>query len=220
MAGDWLKIESATPDKPEVWAIADALGIDPDAAFGKLFRVWAWFDTQTRNGNAPIVTQSLLDRIVGVTGFCSAMQSVGWLRVNGTTISVPNFDRHNGKTAKDRAVTQKRVQRHRKRSGNDDVTPKSLPEKRRDISPISPSRWGPTPDGVDPQAWEEWAAYKPGKPADGTITKTANFLRALSPDAQRRVVDDSIRNAWKGLFQPKGQPAVQGQKLRLLSDAG
>ena len=31
MAGDWMKVEKVTPDKPEVDAIADQLGIDPDA---------------------------------------------------------------------------------------------------------------------------------------------------------------------------------------------
>ena len=31
MAGDWLKLEVATSDKPEVWQMAESLGIDPDA---------------------------------------------------------------------------------------------------------------------------------------------------------------------------------------------
>ena len=31
MAGDWIKFESSTSDKPEVWMISDLLGIDPDA---------------------------------------------------------------------------------------------------------------------------------------------------------------------------------------------
>jgi DNA replication protein DnaT len=40
MAGDWIKILAATPDKPEVFALAQRLGIDADAALGKLVRVW------------------------------------------------------------------------------------------------------------------------------------------------------------------------------------
>jgi len=73
MAGDWIKFELATPDKPEVWAIAAALSIDPDAVVGKLLRVWGWFDQQTENGNAPSVSKMLLDRLVGVSGFCNAV---------------------------------------------------------------------------------------------------------------------------------------------------
>lgn len=47
MAGDWIKFELTTLDKPEVCQIADAADIDPDAAVGKLMRVWGWFDQQT-----------------------------------------------------------------------------------------------------------------------------------------------------------------------------
>ena len=41
MAGDWIKIEENTPDKPEVHKMASILGIDPDAVVGKLVRVWS-----------------------------------------------------------------------------------------------------------------------------------------------------------------------------------
>lgn len=68
MAGDWLKMEKSTPDKPEVFAIAAEVGIDPDAVVGKLLRIWSWFDTHTGNGNADRVTPALLDRIAGVPG--------------------------------------------------------------------------------------------------------------------------------------------------------
>ena len=36
MAGDWMKVEVALPDKPEVWAMSQTLDIDPDAVvFGR-----------------------------------------------------------------------------------------------------------------------------------------------------------------------------------------
>lgn len=114
MAGDWLKVEVATPDKPETLAITAAMGWDdPDLTVGKLFRVWRWFDQQTVDGNAPGVTPALLDRIAGVTGFAEAMHSVGWLEVGECGLTLPNFDRHNGKTAKNRALTARRVAKTR-----------------------------------------------------------------------------------------------------------
>ena len=113
MAGDWIKFEVATSDKPEVWAIADALLIDPDAVVGKLLRVWAWFDQQTESGNAPSVTKALLDRAVGVTDFCQTVINVGWMVDDGKSITLPNFDRHNGTSAKKRAETNRRVAKHR-----------------------------------------------------------------------------------------------------------
>lgn len=113
MAFAWIKIEDSTPDKPEVWKMAERLGIDADAVVGKLVRVWIWADHQTLDGNAVSVTSALLDRCAGVTGFAAAMAEVGWLKVSAEGLSFINFDRHNGETAKKRALTRRRVERHR-----------------------------------------------------------------------------------------------------------
>ncbi|MGW8466527.1 DnaT-like ssDNA-binding domain-containing protein [Pseudomonas sp. CLCA07] len=113
MAGDWIKFELTTLDKPEVCQIADLADIDPDAVVGKLMRVWGWFDQQTENGNAPSVSKKLLDRLVGVIGFCEHMKSVTWMIEADGVISLPHFDRHNGKTAKNRLLTAKRVANHK-----------------------------------------------------------------------------------------------------------
>ena len=121
MAGDWIKLESVTPDKPEVIGIAARLGIDQDAATGKLIRLWIWADQQTYDGNAvcnasvtlAALPKSFIDRIACVTGFADAMESVGWLHAVDGGFTFPNFTRHNGQTAKQRAVTSKRVKKHR-----------------------------------------------------------------------------------------------------------
>jgi hypothetical protein len=114
MAGDWLKMSVNLPDKPEVWQIAGMLGIEADSVVGKLLRVWAWFDAHTEDGNAVGVTYPLVDRVAGVTGFAEAMVLAGWLHQNGSVMTVPHFERHNGKTAKNRALTNERVAKHRK----------------------------------------------------------------------------------------------------------
>jgi len=112
MAGDWIKFETATPDKPEIWLIAEAVGIDPDAVVGKLLRIWIWFDQHTENANAPSVSKLTLNRLVGVSDFCEHVIAAGWMGEKNGEISLPNFDRHNGKTAKNRALTAKRVAKH------------------------------------------------------------------------------------------------------------
>lgn len=114
MAGDWLKFEIATPNKEEVWSIAEALGLEPDSVVGKLLRVWIWFDQHTKQGNARSVSKKLLDREVGVNGFCDAMIYEGWMLEDDGQIELVNFDRHNGKTAKNRALTAKRVSNFKK----------------------------------------------------------------------------------------------------------
>jgi len=133
MAGDWIKFELATMDKPEVCQISDLADIDQDAVVGKLMRVWAWFDQQTEKGNAPSVSKKLLDRSVGVIGFCDHMKAVGWMAESDGVISLPHFDRHNGKTGKNRALTAKRVSNHKSKGNASSVT-SALPkeEKRRE----------------------------------------------------------------------------------------
>jgi hypothetical protein len=116
----WIKFEAATFDKAEVWQIASDLGIEPDLVVAKLMRVWLWFDQQTLDGNAPSVTKALLDARCSVTGFCNAMIKAGWMQELDGVICLPNFQRHNGSTAKKRLLTHQRVVNHR--SCNDSVT--------------------------------------------------------------------------------------------------
>ena len=138
MAGDWIKIEHALPDKPEVMQMADLLGIDPDAVVGKLLRFWNWCDVQCVNGDALSVTKTFLDRITFCKNFAAAMIRVGWLVEDGETLSIANFDRHNGKTSKLRALANRRVAKNRQCNApsvtNVTLPPlqKALPEKRRE----------------------------------------------------------------------------------------
>lgn len=136
MAGEWLKFEKSTFDKPEVLAIAAAIGQDPDYVIGKLLRMWSWFDTHTEKGNARSVTCALLDSILRVTGFSENVAKVGWLIVSNDCLTLPNFDRHCGETAKSRALTAKRVAGFKARNGraNAKTVSSALPreEKRRE----------------------------------------------------------------------------------------
>jgi hypothetical protein len=129
MAPLWIKITHWTPDKPEVFCVAELLKIDPDAVVGKLVRVWIWADQQLESCNALSVTKTLLDRIASVTGFADALQKVGWLDETDDGLVFTNFERHNGKTAKNRANTAIRVESHRTR--NADSVTKTLQVKRK-----------------------------------------------------------------------------------------
>lgn len=206
MAGDWIKMEAATPDKPEVLAIAARMGWDdPDLAVGKLFRVWRWFDQHTTEGNAPGVTPALLDRIAGVSGFAEAMSFAGWLLISDDGLTLPNFSKHCGKTAKERAQTARRVAVHKDlQKANAEVTQAPLPtalpreEKRRSKQPLTPS-----PAGFG----EFWSAY-PRRRNRGDAEKA---WRALKPDdsLQARILEAvevaKTRDDWRkdgGQFIP------------------
>lgn len=134
MAGDWIKLEHATIDKPEIISMASRLDIDQDAVVGKCLRLWVWADMQTVNGHALTVTQSFIDRLTHCLGFADALRHVGWLEGRDGLLAVPNFDRHNGQPAKTRAMGNKRKQDERAKSRQchaASVT-ETRPEKRRE----------------------------------------------------------------------------------------
>jgi cell fate (sporulation/competence/biofilm development) regulator YmcA (YheA/YmcA/DUF963 family) len=142
MAGDWLKFEKSTLEKPEVLEMAGMLDLDTDAVIGKLLRVWNWFDDHTIDGNAPVTVRALLDRYTGVTGFVTTMEKVGWVIESNDRLILPNFDRHNGASSKKRALGNNRKAnwaanqlagnaKSNAKSNALSVT-KALPEKRRE----------------------------------------------------------------------------------------
>jgi hypothetical protein len=121
MPAHWIRIEATTPDKPEVIAIAARLGLTENEVLGGLVRLWIWADQNctavTQNSNALSVTPASLDRIARATGIAEALLSpdVGWLlsgpEPGGVVFS--NFDRHNGKSAKTRALSAMRQAKYR-----------------------------------------------------------------------------------------------------------
>ena len=120
-------MQTCLPDKPEVWRIASIIGCEPDAVIGKLLRVWSWFDSHTEDGNAEVGLE-VIDKIAGAVGFASALESVRWLTSSGSFIGIPNFERHNGKSAKNRLATSERVAKHRAtKTGNENVTRNVIP---------------------------------------------------------------------------------------------
>jgi len=137
MSGDWIKMRNNLDTDPKVIHLAGELGIHELHAVGCLWKIWAWADQHSVDGNAISVTDVTLDRFTDVTGFANAMRKIGWLEGENGCISFPRFDEHNGETAKKRAQTASRVARNRARQAesgrcNEDVTQEALPEKRRE----------------------------------------------------------------------------------------
>lgn len=198
MAGDWIKLQTSVFEAPEVLSIADSLNLHPSHVVGCLARIWAWVDQHSEDGNALNVTRVTLEKLCGVPGFADAMLSTGWLAGTDGNLSFPNFDRHNGKTAKNRALTASRVARHRERASNAEVTQGALAreEKRRDIYPPTPQRgvggkkppektqrangaWRSSEDGVKAKAMEVGVGEaRPGEDWQAYIQRVANAVDA------------------------------------------
>lgn len=125
MAGDWIKMRCNLDTDPAVFQMAAALEMDELAVVGRLWKVWSWADQHCADCNAVSVTRNVLDRITATPGFADAMQKVGWLEGLDGALSFPHFDRHNGQTAKKRALTRNRVEKTRA----DSVTLPALQER-------------------------------------------------------------------------------------------
>lgn len=109
MSMSWIKIRTNLRDDPRVISIATCLGVHRDLVVGKLVVFWSWADQHTSDGNALSVTLSFLDELVSCPRFSENLQKVGWLAGNDGNISIPNFEEHNGQSAKRRSLTSKRV---------------------------------------------------------------------------------------------------------------
>jgi hypothetical protein len=118
MAGDWIKIEHALPNKPEVMAMAESLDISEWEVVGHLVCFWTWVD-QNMSAECPVVSGTIrgLDRVAGRTGFAEAMIGVGWLQLEDGKAKIPNYDDHLSQSAKSRSLEAKRKRLSRKKTG-------------------------------------------------------------------------------------------------------
>lgn len=207
----WIKVETHIHGKPEVLKLMSSLGINQNETVGLLLRFWMWADAHISDGNAPGVTGVTLDHLFCYAGFAEAMQKVGWLEIDEEGIRIPNWEYHNGKSAKTRAQTQKRVQAVRSKSQkcNGDSVTDALPEKRREEKNIykTPNKSGVSVFrsklielGVDEQLANEWIEIRKNKKA----ALTANAIERLLPEVKKaglsvqQAIEICCERAWQG----------------------
>lgn len=200
MAGDWIKMRCNLLDDPAVLAISAVVGLDEYAVTGRLLKLWSWADQQTTDGNARGVTnvtaRAWLDRYLSCPGLADALVAVGWLEIDESGMRIPNFDRHNGQSGKQRAVTSKRVKKHREQCNAETVTPivtsgvtptvtKPLPEKRRVLQE------GNTKTSLPSKTSSE-LAKPPSGSGKGFDEKDLKDPAKIIAYAQRRGIDTSV----------------------------
>lgn len=185
MAGEWIKVEVATADKPEVLKIARILGIEQDAAFGKLTRLWAWFDSNSVDGSVDGAVDTDVDNICRQKGFAAACITVGWLAFDESLerLTLPNFERHNGETAKQRALKNRRQAKWRHSVDASASTCASTREEKRREEKKKEQKQKPCSSGDERERFETrfWPAY-PRKQAKADAVKA--FVKLAPDDAQ------------------------------------
>jgi len=175
MAGSWIRMRHDLIDAPEIRRLAKAAGVTKDDIYGKLFRLWSWFDRHSVNGVVADEELEAVDELIGVPGFAAALVSVGWLANQGGGIAIPHWERHNSETAKERALAAVRQERHRGKAPPGDLsrserdnpaaachggTVTRLEKTREDIPPPPPCAALPEARAALRAAWK--AAVKAG----------------------------------------------------------
>lgn len=222
MAGDWIKIEHGLLNKPEVMLLADALDVSHFEAVGHLIAFWLWVDLNM-SPSCPQVkgTKKGLDRVAGMDGFADALISVGWLDIESDMISIPGYEVHLSKSAKERAKGQKK-----KASQRSKVSPNLSPttgdkngtqggtreEKRREDITLPPSTCKHSefldegvicPDWLKPEfcRWLAFRASRDSRPVDAILQET--WVHDLIARGEAKALADiafSIRKQAKNLI--------------------
>lgn len=104
MAGDWIKMRTNLDTDPAVVRIASGLKTDRFAIVGRLHKIWSWANEHLTDGQDVPVDADFLDSLVSTPGFSAELRRVGWLSGRDGCLVFPGFQRHNGSTAKARAL--------------------------------------------------------------------------------------------------------------------
>jgi hypothetical protein len=93
---------------PKVVRMASALRADKLRVIGGLHAVWCVFDEHSPDGLLEGYTLSAMDEEIGWKGFSQAMQAIGWLIETESGLEAPDYEEHNGASAKRRALDARR----------------------------------------------------------------------------------------------------------------
>lgn len=148
MASNWIKMRSDLHSHPKVVRIVSALNADacPHGVqlssekfrvIGGLHAVWSLFDAHSEDGTLVGYTPETLDAVLGFAGLSHAMAAVDWLVITPQALVLPEFDTHNGQSAKRRAQEADRKRDVRNASASNADKKRTRIEKNRD-TPIAP----------------------------------------------------------------------------------
>ncbi|WP_198045311.1 hypothetical protein [Cupriavidus taiwanensis] len=210
---------------PKVVRITSALKADRLRTVGGLMSVWCLFDVHSIDGTLEGYDCATVDEMIGWPGFADAMKAVGWLDETPEGLVLPEFETHNGQSAKRRAQDADRKRADRMSASGADKK-RTREEKRREEKEEGDK--GPAiPDWLPLDAWEAFDAHRRNGKAkkdwtDHAISlaiKELGKLRDAGNDP-RAVIEQSILRGYTGLFEvkqgggaPKGAARPSAKKL-------
>lgn len=156
----WIKMRCDLRGDPAVFRVSESLGLPELHVVGCLYAVWAWLDGHSVDGRVNGATERFIDRVAGVDGFAAAMQSVGWLVIDADCAILPNWERHNGSSAKTRALKTRLQAEARVEKANIAHSEEGIKKKR--VSKAENDGKGAKPSTRLPSDWalpDEWRAF-------------------------------------------------------------
>jgi len=136
----------------------------------------------------------------------------------------PNFDRHNGKSAKRRSLTKKRTEAWRDAPSVTRASPEKRREEKSKNTPPTPSKKKKAgvvdlpdiPTELDSPEfkviWSEWQRHRKEKRQTLTPTAVRRQLKELAKIGKERAIsaiEYSISQSWTGIYEPGVQAAAQ-----------
>lgn len=139
-----IRIEHGLLRKPEVMDMTLQLGVSKNEVIGGLVTLWLWADECTRKGECEY-DPKIIDDLTGVSGFSEALGKVGWITPRDPEgFILPRIERYtgDGRTSKDRKLTQQERARVQVRSKNGKFTRAPKSPTTADIQPMPPGSTG------------------------------------------------------------------------------
>lgn len=203
MAGDWIKVRTNLGGDPAVKSIARELRETAHSVVGRLHALWSWADQHTDDGALDFTVLTDIDDIVEKRGFAAQMVRVGWLIDRGADgVCIPNWERHNGRSAKKRCLDSEAQRRKREShtdinrtmSENDSDKKRQTPDQRREEKSNTP---------IVPASGDEAPSASAGKsedPNEDPLLLRAKSIFRMRPGTP---LDRGLARAWS-----KAAPAV------------
>lgn len=131
MADEWIKIRVDLTDDPNVFLLSDLLDLDCPTTVGHLVAFWSWMNRHTSDGTGIKLTKSAIDRKINVSGFAESLIKIGWLSGEEMNFSIPMYERHNGNSAKARALDAEAKRIRRAMKSQEDTRPAAKLEEKK-----------------------------------------------------------------------------------------
>lgn len=110
---NWIKMRTSLRTDGRVRIVANRMRASCSHVCGALFFLWCLADEHCdENGVLFGWTKTDVDEFLGLEGFCDSLPA-DWIDLSGEHVKLPEYQAHNGKTAKRRASEQKRMSANR-----------------------------------------------------------------------------------------------------------